>query len=144
MKRYEENQNIRASSWIEISKDTLKNKAKASTTRRAIVHAGEQQMAVQISVERKTITMEVLEFKELQRYEYHTVVINGEKHYINCSSAASENINLTIVGPWNPLTGAVELYHYQETFPATAAMLPKFLEWRVDGGNNPLSPTATH
>lgn len=105
VERYKKNRNTK-SSWIEITKETLINKAKGSQRRLAGTFGAppKQQMTVQIKVERKTITISVLDKKEKHQYEHGTVEIDGEDHYLNCSSAATANVDLRIVGDWNPLT----------------------------------------
>jgi hypothetical protein len=140
--RYKKNQAILRSSWLALDKTTVLNKATASTSKRASVHQAAQQLTVGIKVNRRTVTIEPLTKQESSQYEHVVVEINGAKHYLNCSSAEQE-IVLLIIGPWDPLTGKVQLYHYQEgAMPGSHTLLDKFLEWNVDDENNPISPTA--
>jgi hypothetical protein len=144
IKRYKEDQNIKLSSWIGHDKDKLVAKAQGAHNKRASVHQGAQQLTVAIKVKRRTVKISPLTKKELQRYEHEDVEIGSEMHHLNCSSDEQEII-LLIVGPWNPLTGEVGLYHYKEgTIPADHQMLDKFLEWNVDETTKkPVSPVAT-
>lgn len=88
------------------------------------------------------ILIEKLTKKETAQYEHETVKIGNEDHYLNCSSAEAD-VALCIKGRWNPLTGDVELYHYEESaFPGNAAMLDKYLSWKTRGGEA-YAPVAT-
>lgn len=141
IERYKKNRNTK-SSWMMLSHETIKNKAKDGK-KQPTVHSGAQQIAVAIKVNRRTVTLQKLEFKELQRYEHVTLEIGGEKHHLNCSSEEKE-VTICIYGPWNPVTGKVELYHYDEkALPGAPAMVDKYLEWNVDDKGNPTSPKAT-
>ena len=147
VERYKKNRNTK-SSWIEISKETLINKAKGSTRRVAGTFGApaKQQLTVQIKVDRKTITISVLDKKEKHQYEHEIVEIDGEDHYLNCSSAATANVDLRIVGDWDPLTGKLGLYHYEEGAiqqNAAAAMLQKYLLWNTAMDGSPTTPVAT-
>ncbi len=144
IERYTRNRAITTSSWLLLSADTLVNKA-ASAPKRASVHAGNQQMIVEVSVTRRTVRIERLTLqKDIQRYENVKVMVGDEPHYLNCSSE-EKVIKLRVVGPWNPVTGEVTLYHYAEAQGALPAhaMLDKYLVWYVNAENQPTSPHAT-
>jgi hypothetical protein len=139
--RYQKNQRILKSSWMLISKDTLQNKA-AGARKQAAVYNGAQQMVLEIKVTRRTVDLEVLTKKELSKYKYETVKVGNEEHYLTCNSTEAE-VKLSVKGNWNPLTGEVQLYHYEESpFPGAPAMLDKYLVWKVQG-NEIIGPAAT-
>ncbi len=143
VERYTRNQRILTSSWLMMDKNKLASKAKSSSKRAAHVHNGAQQMVVQLSVTRRTVSIQVLDKKELSRYKYEEVKVGGETRYLNCTSE-EKDIKLNVVGPWDPLTGEVELYHYEEgAFDATHDFAAKYLEWTYDPKTKEyIAPTA--
>lgn len=97
-----------------------------------------QQLAAEIKVTRRTVTMSELTQKELQRYEYEEVKIGTETRYVNCSSAEKE-ITIKIMGEWKPLTGEFSLYHYDEkAIDRKHDMDKKYLKWIVDSDTGKL------
>ena len=139
--RYKRNQNITTSSWIMLDKDKLVAKAQGAQ-KRASVHQSAQQLTMAIKVNRRTVTISLLDKKERQRYEHQEVQIGTETHYLNCGSDEKEII-LLIVGPWNPVTGEVGLYHYQEgALPGGHVMLPQYLKWNYDDTDKLIGPVA--
>jgi streptogramin lyase len=58
---------------------------------------------------------------------------------LNCRSEEKE-ITLSVKGQWNPVTGEVELYHYDEGEMPHAAMVDKYLWWVVDEAARPIRP----
>lgn len=142
LERYKKNQRILKSSWVMLDAKTLKNKA-SGAKRKASVHSGKQQMTTQIKVTRRTVTLQKLEKKELQRYTYEEVVVKGETHYLNCSSE-EKDVKLKVMGTWKPLTGAVDLYHYEEgDMPSKHEFVKSYLVWYVDDKGDPTAPKAT-
>lgn len=116
------------SSWILLSSQTLINKA-TNARKMASVHAGKQQMTLEIAVTRRTVTLTRLTDKDRRRYEYKTIKVGQEVHYLNCASDERE-LKICIMGQWSPLTGNVVLYHYEEgALPATPQLLPQYLSW---------------
>jgi hypothetical protein len=145
VKRYEKQPNVVVSSWILLDKDTLENKAK-DATKVACLHNGAQQMAIAIKVKRRTVTISAFTRNAIQGdnpESYTEVTIpSGEKRYLDCKSEEKE-LFLSVKGPWKPLTGEVELYHYDERPISVASMVPKYLNWVVDPADRrPIRPVA--
>lgn len=141
IERYKRNQKIKKSSWIMLDKATLLNKAKGASVCPCI-HSGKQQLATTISVTRRTVVIDELTFKEAQTYKCEEVEIGKEKKYLNCTSEEA-TVKLHIKGGWNPLTGDVDLYHYEEgTAPTTPKLLEKYRKWVHDDGGKPIRPDA--
>jgi hypothetical protein len=140
--RYKKNTKITTSSWMLLDASTLVNKA-AGAPKRATVYNGAQQMTLQLTVKRRTVRIEKLEPKELQRYEHTDVKVGTETHHLNCSSD-EKDVKINVVGGWSPLAGDVEMYHYEEAaLPGAHVLLDKYLEWNVDDATEaPVSPTA--
>lgn len=134
IERYTRNQNITTSSWMLLDTRTLLNKAKGAK-KGTQIHNGAQQMSMQISVTRRTVTIAPFSKKELQGHkldEYKNVKIKEETHYLYCSSR-EKDVKINVMGPWNPLTGDVSLYHYDEgQFDPTHTLLPSYREWFYD------------
>jgi hypothetical protein len=142
VQRYKEDRTLR-SSWILLDKDTLKNMA-TGATKVACVYNGAQQIAMAINVKRRTVTIESNTRKDIQGAnpkDYIRVTIAGEERYLKCKSEEKE-VTLSVRGPWRPLTGEVELYHYDEGRMPNAEMLDRYCEWVVDEGGRPIRPTA--
>ncbi len=145
VERYKKQPNVLLSSWILLDKSTLQNKA-ANATKVAYVHNGVQQMAVAVKVKRRTVTISAFTRKEIQGsnpkdFEEVTTVA-GEKRYLRLKSDKIEDITLCVTGPWNPFTGVVQMYHYDEGPLPACAMLDKYLRWRIDHNGVPRSPEA--
>ena len=131
IERYVKNQSITTSSWMLLDNSTVLNKAK-SAAKRARIYRGEQQLAVNIKVVRRTVEIEKLTFKEAQRIENTEVTVKGEKQYLNCSSKEA-TVAINVVGGWDPLEGTFGLYHYEEgALPNGNQMVAKYLKWIYD------------
>jgi hypothetical protein len=99
-------------------------------------------MTVEIKVMRRTVTIQPLKKSELNRYKYEEVTVGSETHYLNCVSEEKE-IKLCVKGEWHPLTGEVDLYHYEESaFPASPAMIEKYLKFKIKPPNEVVGPEA--
>jgi hypothetical protein len=134
------------SSWLAITTDTVKNKA-ASAARRAMLHKGSQQMAIQIKVKRRTVTLDELTPKEkLQAKKPIEVKISDREIYYLTARSDEKDVDLLVIGEWQPLTGNVSMYHYQEgrVDSVTVAMEDKYLMWHWNAATStPTAPVAT-
>ena len=130
IRRYQANQTITRSSWMLMDPSTILNKA-ATGEKRALQRAQKQQLAVRISVVRRTVEIDRLEHKERQTYENMPVMVGGETHYLNCVSR-EQNVDIKIVGDWKPLTGDFELFHYEEKALMPDEMIEPYLRWVQD------------
>lgn len=140
--RYSRNQKILKSSFFVANETTLLNKAR-SAKKVAMVYQGNQQMATAVKVTRRTVEIQVLkDKKEASRYrDVHEVEVKGTTHYLTCSST-EKDVQLRIIGPWDPIKGTFSLYHYEEgTLPSKAEMLAKYLPW-VMVDDKPIRPVA--
>lgn len=142
LERYQRNPKITKSSWLLLDDSTILNKAR-NAKQRASIYANSQQMSIELkNITRRTVTIQELTPKERQRYAHDEIEIKGETRYVN-SSSDEDTVSLCCKGEWNPLTGAIEIYHYEESkLPSKSAMLEKFLEWEVDEDEEPIAPVA--
>lgn len=139
IERYKKQPNILRSSWILVDHNTLQNKA-AGATKVPCVHQGAQQMAIAIKVKRRTVTIDAFTKRELQGDNLSKYTKVGE-HYLSCKSE-EKDVTLAVKGPYDPMTGAVELYHYEEGALPAAAMVDKYLVWVVDDKDELIRPQA--
>ncbi len=131
VERFERNQAITKSSWMLMDESTVLNKVKAAS-HVAQTYRGKQQLAMQISVTRRTVDIDILTEKQSKQYECIETTIRGKKFYLNCSSQ-EKDVKINVMGEWNPLTGEVEVYHYDEgAFSTAHVMLDAYLEWIYD------------
>jgi hypothetical protein len=87
---------------------------------------------MQLVVTRRTVTIERLEKKDLARVKYEEVKIGNDTHYLNCVSD-EKSVKINVMGGWSPLTGDVELYHYDEnSFKDSHNISAKYLDWTYD------------
>jgi transcription elongation GreA/GreB family factor len=141
IERYKKNQRITTSSWMVITPADVIGKAKNSD-KIALIYSGKQQIAVTISVLQRTVEISRLTSKEAQTYKCEQVKIGKDVHYLNCTSE-EKNVKISVVGPWNPLTGEISLYHYDAGRSTQAdTMLDKYLEWHCDDKGKPIRPAA--
>lgn len=141
IERYKKNQRITASSWVVLESSDIINKAKHAD-KVAIIFGGKQQLAVNVSVTQRTVGITRLTVKEKQRYKSIEVKIGRDIHYLNCISE-EKNTKISIVGPWDPLSGEVSLYHYEaKKISQGDKMLDKYLEWVCDEKGKPIRPAA--
>lgn len=114
---------------------------------RPLVHRQQQQLAVRIQCNVRTVTVTNLTVHESRlpanRKKHHEVKLDGQTFYLRCKSEESRE-KFWIIGPWNPLTGEFTLYHFQQYLPLpTLDMLLKYRKWIVDADGTPMAPTAT-
>ena len=144
VERFKAQPNILVSSWILVDGPTLKNKA-AGATKVACTHAGHQQMALAIKVMRRTVTISAFTRKEIQGSnpkDYIQATIAAGERFLSCKSEEKQ-VTLCVKGPWNPITGDVQIFHYEEGAMPAAAMVDKYLKWYVDASGRAIRPQAT-
>jgi hypothetical protein len=104
-------------SWIWIDKQTLFNKVRGSNKNRAGIHSGNQQLAVELKVQRRTVWIEELDKKDVAKGKFKDPEnLGDDRHplWVICQSRLEENIKISVVGPWNPLKGDFTIHHYEE------------------------------
>jgi hypothetical protein len=138
------NRKISTSSWIALNETEIINKAKNSSNKRASVHNGKQQLTVKIQVERYTINIEELKVKEKHRYKGVKECKIGSEIVYLLPQKDKRKVDINVVGGWKPLTGKVEIYHYD---PSAALrnheMMKDYLVWKTDESGKPTYPNAT-
>jgi hypothetical protein len=142
VKRYKRQPNILKSTFFLADDNWLLNRANSENNKRvAFIYNNEQQMALQLKVNQRTVTIHKLTQKEVPRFKKDAIEIKkGE--YILCESD-EKKVRFYISGKWNPIKGDWLLYHCEQSRPLPAVnMLVKYLKWVVDGTGTPIKPVA--
>jgi len=149
VQRYVANQRILTSTWMMLDKATILNKAKGCNlaNARSLTYREAQQIAIPIKAIVRTITVEKLAKNDIPRYKNSSVevTIGSEVHTLRCTSKDGvEDAEIHIVGPWNPLTGEVVLYHFEMGLPPqnNHTMLEKYMKWYRNEDKTLLRPVA--
>jgi hypothetical protein len=125
-----------------MDESTVLNKVRPAN-KVAQIYRGEQQLSMQISVTRRTVDIDEVSEQDSKRYKCVIAKIGGKTRYLNCTSE-EKDVKITVKGEWNPLTGDVEVYHYEEgPLGGSHQMVDKYLEWVYDPSSKTyIRPTA--
>lgn len=130
--RFKKNQRIKVSSWIELSEATVKNKA-SSGKKIAHVYNNAQQLGVTIKARQWTATISESSWKPgakgKQPKETIAVKIQSDVYYIEIDIAKDDNLEIFVMGQWDPQSGQAEIYHYEANPPGAHTMLDKHRKW---------------
>jgi hypothetical protein len=136
------------SSWLNLTPSTVVNKVKSAQRKAASVFKSKQQIMILISVDSITAKIDKLSSDDVAKKRYKDMVEasapgdNGSGYVL--PSVESRQITVKVIGPWNPLTGEVDVYHYEkdEAWNGGHEFLPKYLQFIVDERGAPIRPAA--
>ena len=132
------------SSWLDLSTAEVIKKVSTTTKRAACTHQGKQQIALLIKVDSVTVTVSELTAKEIKSGRFQSAAVKRGSETVQVTTEVVERpVEIKVIGPWNPLTGDVDVYHYEkDTTAGTHDFLPKYLDFVMDG-NRAVRPVAT-
>jgi hypothetical protein len=144
IERYKKNTNTKTTSWIELSKATVLNKA-TSGQKIAHVYSGAQQLGVYIKARQWTARItEITKKQDQKKNGVIQIKIQKDFVYLEIEFTKDENFQLFVMGNWVPTSGQAEIYHYEAHPPQKSNMVAKYLKWRHNESTKKyISPVAS-